>query len=136
MNQYKKIFGIIRILLGILFFLYPTYEFLNQNGTQSDDSIRWLFVMIFFMLYSYSAIRNGIRELGGIQPAFNLPRFFEASMNGFLSIYLFILFFVSEMNASAKIILFILALATLFSMIRDIRIISLQYLERKQRTRK
>lgn len=103
---------------------------------QSEESMRWLFVFIFFLIYAWSAIRNGIRELGGENPAFNLARFFEASMNGFLSIYIIILLIVAELNGYAKFLLFILFLLTLLSMIRDLRYISLQYYEKKQRAKK
>jgi hypothetical protein len=136
MIKYKKLFGIIRILLGMLFFIYPAYEFFQQGGIQSEESMRWLFVFIFFLVYAYSAIRNGIREIGGLDPAFNLPRFFEASMNGFISIYIIILLIVAELNGYAKFLLFILTLLTLISMIRDLRYISLQYYDKKQRAKK
>lgn len=136
MIKYKKLFGTIRILLGMLFFIYPAYEFFQQGGMQSEESMRWLFVFIFFLIYSYSAIRNGIRELGGQNPAFNLPRFFEASMNGFISVYIIILLIAADLNGYAKFLLFILSLLTLLSMIRDLRYISLQYYEKKQRAKK
>ncbi len=136
MIQQKKTFGLIRIFLGILFFIYPAYEFFSLGGTQSEESIQWLFVMLFFLAYSYSAVRNGIREIGGFLPAFNIFRFFEASMNGFISIYLIILIFASNLNGYAKFLLVILCLLTLFSMVRDIKIISLQYFEKKQKRHK
>lgn len=136
MIKYKKLFGTIRIFLGMLFFIYPAYEFFQQGGMQSEESIRWLFVFIFFLIYAYSAIRNGIRELGGHNPAFNLPRFFEASLNGFISIYIIILLIVADLNGYAKFLLFMLTLLTIVSMIRDMRYISLQYYEKKQRAKK
>lgn len=136
MTRSKKLFGFLRIILGILFFIYPANEFFKQGGMHSEESMRWLFVMLFFLIYSYSAIRNGLREIGGFPPAFNLTRFYEAAMNGFISIYMFILLFVSGLNLYAKVLLLVLALLTLISMIRDIRIISLQYLEKKQKLRK
>ena len=136
MIKYRKFFGIIRIFLGILFFMYPAYEFFSQGDLQSEESFRWLFVMLFFLAYAYSSVKNGIREIGGLNPAFNLLRFFEASMNGFLSLYLLILVFASEMSGFANFFIIILALITIFNMVRDIRIISLQYYEKKQKTRK
>jgi hypothetical protein len=136
MIKYKKLFGTIRILLGALFLIYPAYEFFNQGGEQSEETMRWVFVFFFFLLYSYSAVRNGVRELAGELPAFNLPRFYEASMNGFISAYLLILIFASQLNGYAKFLLILLTLLTLLSMIRDLRIISLQYYERKQKLRK
>ncbi len=136
MIKYRKFFGIIRIFLGILFFLYPTYEFFNQDDLQSEESTRWLFVMLFFLAYAYSSVKNGIREIGGFNPAFNLLRFFEASLNGFLSLYLLILVFSSKMSNYAKFFLVILILITFLNMVRDIRILSLQYFEKKQKTRK
>lgn len=136
MIKYKKLFGIIRIFLGMLFLIYPAFEFFQQGGMQSEESMRWLFVFIFFLVYSFSAVRNGIREVGGQNPAFNFIRFFEASMNGFISVYIIIILIASRLNSYAKFMLFILIILTLFSMIRDIRYISLQYYEKKQRTRK
>jgi hypothetical protein len=136
MIHYKKLFGTIRILLGILFFAYPAIEYFNSGEMQSESSMRWLFVMIFFIAYAYSSIRNGIREIGGYQPAFNLLRFFEASMNGFIAVYIVILLFAASINNIIKFPLFILFLLTFLSMVRDIRIISIQYLDRKHRARK
>ena len=136
MIKYKKLFGTIRILLGIIFLIYPAYEFLNQQGFQSEESARWLFVFIFFLLYAYSAINNGIKEIGGNPPAFNLVRFFEAAMNGFVSLYLIIIIIAANINANGKFLLVLLALLTLISMVRDLRIISLQYYEKKQKLKK
>ena len=136
MVRFNKLFGIIRIILGLLFLMYPTFEFFNQGGLQSEKNTRWLFVFIFFLIYAYSAVRNGLRELAGNPPAFNLSRFFEASLNGFISVYLIILIFATGLNSYAKFLLALLAITTLLSMIRDIRILSMQYYERKQRTNK
>ncbi len=136
MIKYRKFFGIIRIFLGILFFMYPAYEFFSLGDLHSEESIRWLFVMLFFLAYSYSSVRNGIREIGGFNPAFNLLRFFEASLNGFLSLYLLILVFGSKITGFARFFLIILSLITIVNMVRDIQIISLQYFEKKQKARK
>lgn len=136
MIKYRKLFGIIRIFLGILFFMYPAFEFFRNGDLQSEESFRWLFVMLFFLAYAYSSVRNGVREIGGFNPAFNLLRFFEASLNGFISLYLLILVFASSMSGYAKFFLIVLALVTILNMVRDVRIISLQYYEKKQKTRK
>ena len=136
MIKYKKLFGTIRILLGVLFLSYPAYEFFNQENAQSEETMRWVFVFFFFLLYAYSAVRNGVRELAGELPAFNLPRFFEASMNGFISIYLLILIFAAKLNGYARFLLVILTLLTIFTMVRDLRIISFQYYERRRKMKK
>ncbi len=136
MIKLKKLFGTIRIILGVLFLGYPAYEFFNQETAQSEESMRWVFVFFFFLLYAYSAVRNGVRELAGELPAFNLPRFFEASMNGFISFYLIILIIASSLNGYARFMLLVLTLLTIFTMVRDLRIISLQYYDRKRKMKK
>lgn len=135
MINYKKLFGSIRVFLGILVISYPIMEYMKVQNNQFsiEQNIRWLFVFLFFLLYSWSAIQNGIRELKGELPKFNLPRFFEASMNGFLGIYMLIFLFFQQLNGYAKFMLALVALITLTNMVRDLRIISLQYYEKRQK---
>jgi len=136
MLKYKKVFGLIRLFLGMTLFIYPAYEFFRKGGLNGEEGFRWLFIFVFFLLYAYSSIRNGFRELAGLWPKFNLPRFFEASMNGFISLYLLILIIGSRLNSTTKFLLLFLFVLFLFSMIRDLRMISIQYYDRKQKLRK
>ncbi len=132
--KYRKHFGVIRILLGILFLIFPVYEYLRRGGEISEESMSLLFVMVFFMLYSYSAIKNGIRELGDIMPAFDLFRFFEAAMNGFMGLFFLILTFSKSIPGLGKIVFFILTVITILNMVRDMRLISLQYVEKRKQS--
>lgn len=130
--KYRRTFGIIRIFLGILLLVYPVYEYLQQKGELSEDSMTLLFVMIFFLLYSYSAISNGIREISLQMPAFNLLRFFEAAMNGFLGLYLLIITVAMKIAITAKILILLLAIIIIVNMVRDLRLISIQYVEKRR----
>lgn len=130
--KYRKHFGIIRILLGILFLVFPVYEYLRRGGEISEESMTLLFVMVFYLMYSYSAIKNGIRELNNNMPSFDLFRFFEAAMNGFMGLFFLILTFSKSIAPAGKFFVFILAVLTIANMIRDLRLISIQYVEKRR----
>jgi hypothetical protein len=131
--KYQRFFGILRIISGVIFIIYPVQNYLNMEETSSEDDLRSFFVMLFFAIYAISAIRNGILELSRKMPLFNLFRFFESAMNGFVSVYLFIILFTAELNAYAKFLIFILASVLLLSMIRDTRLISVQYYDKRKK---
>lgn len=131
--KYRKLFGIIRILLGILYLLFPGYEYFRQGGELSELSMTLLFVFLFFLLYSLSAIRNGILELNKVLPAFNLLRFFEAAMNGFIGLYILIISVYMKISSSTKIFFVLLALIIIMHMIRDLKLISIQYYDRRRK---
>lgn len=133
--KYKKLFGVIRILLGILFLIYPLMEFLKGTGEKSMDHQKWLFALFFFLLYAVSAVKNGIHELRNVNPSFDLLRFFEASMNGFIALYLVIVTFAIKSSFFTSTVLLLLVLILILSLVRDLRILSLQYYERRQQTR-
>ncbi len=130
--KYQKIFGIIRILLGIVFFSYPLIEFMNDEGLTGPNHQRWLFAMFFFLLYAISSIKNGVREIMGTLPAFDFLRFFEIALNGFMAIYVAIIAFAMESTSLTLFLLLLIALILFISMLRDMRILSLQYYERKR----
>ena len=132
--KYRKQFGVIRIILGILFMVFPVYEYLRRGGEFSEESVSLLFVMAFFLIYSFSAIKNGIRELSDILPAFDLFRFFEAAMNGFMGMFFLILIFAKSIPPVGKFVFIILAGITIISMIRDLRLISIQYFDKKKQS--
>ena len=131
--KYRRIFGIIRILLGILFSSYAGYQYFQQGGPISEEKMTMLFVMVFFLMYSYSAIRNGVRELNENMPAFNLLRFFEAAMNGFIGLYFLILIFTLELLPTVRFIFLLVDIIIVVSMVRDLRIISIQYFDRRRK---
>ncbi|MCK4920559.1 MAG: hypothetical protein KAS71_05900 [Bacteroidales bacterium] len=135
--KYRRIFGFFRILLGITFTSYAAYYYFQENDPISEDSMTMLFVLVFFLMYSFSSIRNGIREINENMPAFNLLRFFEAAMNGFIGLYFLILIFTLELLPTVRFLFLIIDVAIVISMVRDLRIISIQYFDRKrQRTNK
>lgn len=131
--KYQRLFGIIRIIAGLLFFIYPVRYSLSAENTAGEDKLRWLFVLFFFTIYAISAIRNGIREINRTLPHFNLLRFFEASMNGFVSAYLLIVLFTADLNGFAWFFVFLLTIILILSMVRDVRMISIQYYDRKRK---
>ena len=130
--KYRKIFGIIRILLGILFIIYPGYYYFSQETILSEQGMTIFFVFVFFLLYAYSAIRNGIQEINENLPAFNMLRFFEASMNGFIGLYFLILVFTLKIPMHVKVLFFLITIVIIIAMVRDIKLISIQYIERKR----
>lgn len=134
--KYRKHFGIFRIFLGILLALTAGYYYFQQTGPVSEEKMTILFVLIFFLMYSYSAIRNGISEFNENMPAFNLLRFFEAAMNGFLGLYLLILVFTMNVNIPVRMVILLLDILIIISMVRDLRIISIQYYDRKRKESK
>jgi hypothetical protein len=134
--RYQRFFGILRILLGAAYLLVPAYPLINGLYAEGDDRNRLYFTFLFFLLYAYSSITNGLRELRHTQPAFSLLRFFEFALNGFISLYLLILFATSGIIWSFRIIMLLGALVIIVSFVRDARIISRQYAERKTALRK
>lgn len=130
--KYRRIFGFIRIFLGITFTSYAAYYYFQENGPISEESMTMLFVLVFFLMYSFSSIRNGIREINDNMPAFNLLRFFEAAMNGFIGLYFLILIFTLELLPTVRFLFLIIDLAIILSMVRDLRIISIQYYDKKR----
>ena len=130
--KYRKIFGLIRILLGILLFAYPLIEFLNDGGLTGVNQQRWLFAMFFFLLYAISSIKNGVREIMGSLPAFDFLRFFEIALNGFMSIYVIIIAIAMKSSSMTMMLLLLFALLLFVSMLRDMRILSLQYYQKKK----
>jgi hypothetical protein len=128
--KYKKFFGTFRILLGILYLAYPLSEYLKLS--ESSDKQKWVFAIFFFVLYSFSAIKNGFKEIKDELPSFDLLRFFEIAMNGFISIYLLIVTVATRPSAFTFIFLIILAVLLALSMLRDLRLFSLQYYIRKK----
>ncbi len=131
--KYQRLFGVIRIIAGLIFFIYPIRYSLTAEHTLQEDRVRWLFVLFFFTVYAISAVRNGIREINREMPHFNLLRFFEASMNGFVSAYLLIVLFTAKLNGYAQFFLFILTAILILSMVRDVRMISLQYYDKRKK---
>lgn len=131
--KYRKLFGIIRILLGLLFLLYPFSQYLKSGQEGGQDNTKWLFALIFFILYTLSAIANGLRELQGRTPAFTLLRFFEITLNSFVALYLLIIVFTVKLDVVAVILLLLSALVIAIAALRDMRYVSLQYYEKRQR---
>ena len=133
--KYRKAFGALRFMLGFLFLAYPVIEFLNNYSASQDEHFTWLFAIFFFLLYTISATRNGIKEFNLDWPHFNLLRFFEIALNGFISLYLVILIFWLELRPFG-ITLFILAVVILIiHTFRDIRLLSIQYYDRKKKAK-
>jgi hypothetical protein len=131
--KFKKLFGLIRILLAVMFVLYPFSQYLNSGDAGENNKSSWMFALLFFILYAISALANGLREIRGEQPAFSLLRFFEITLNSFVAVYLIILLFALKLNPSVIILFIILAMVLAVSTLRDMRYISLQYYERKQK---
>ncbi len=131
--KYRKLFGSIRILLGILFVIYPFSQYLDAHRSGSEDSSSWMFALIFFILYAVSALANGFRELQGNTPSFSLLRFFEITLNSFVAFYILIILFAVKLNAMTIFLLSLLALVIAVSTLRDMRYLSLQYYEKKQK---
>jgi len=131
--KYKKLFGAIRILLGILFVVYPFSQYMKTHAEGSQDSDSWMFALIFFILYAVSAIANGLRELQNKVPSFNLLRFFEITLNSFVAIYIVIVIFAVKLNPASVVLFALLALVVAVSALRDMRFLSLQYYEKKQK---
>ncbi|MCF8381359.1 MAG: hypothetical protein K9H49_17430 [Bacteroidales bacterium] len=130
--QYRRLFGIFRILLGILFTTVTAYFYFQKSGPVSEESMEMLFVFLFFLMYSYSSIRNGIREINENLPAFNLLRFYEAAMNGFIGLYFLILIFTLDLLPGVRVLFLIIDIAIVLSMVRDLKIISIQYYDKKK----
>ena len=130
--KYRRVFGLIRILLGVVFTSYAAYYYFQENGSISEESMTMLFVFSFFLMYSFSSIRNGVRELNENMPAFNLLRFFEAAMNGFIGFYFLILIFTLDLLFTVRILFLLIDIVIIISMVRDLRIISIQYFDRKR----
>jgi len=130
--KYRRIFGIFRILLGVTFTSYAAYYYFQQSGPISEDKMTMLFVLVFFLMYSYSSIHNGIREINENLPAFNLLRFFEAAMNGFIGLYFLILIFTIELLPAVRFIFLLIDILIVISMVRDLKLISIQYYDRKR----
>lgn len=134
--KYRKFFGVARIFLGIIFFSYPLIEFLNDGGLSGANQQRWIFAIFFFLLYAISSIKNGIREIMGTLPAFDFLRFFEIAMNGFMSVYVAIIAFAMDSSSLTLGLLLLFAIMLFISMLRDLRILSIQYYERRQAMKK
>ncbi len=134
--KYRKYFGALRIFFGLVFFFFPVYEMIRNASESGPDFSRWGFILFFFLLYSVSAISNGIKEINEQMPGFHLLRFFEASLNGFIAIYLLILIFSLELDFGAKFLFLLLNLVLIIAMVRDLRLISLQYYEKKKKKKK
>lgn len=130
--KYRRIFGFFRIVLGVTFTSYAAYYYFKESGPISEEKMTMLFVLTFFLMYSYSSIRNGIRELNENLPAFNLIRFFEAAMNGFIGLYFLILIITMEILPAVRVFFLIIDIAIIVSMVRDLKIISIQYYDRKR----
>ena len=131
--RYKKLFGSIRLLLGMLFVIYPFAQYLNSRNAQGEETSSWMFALLFFILYAISALANGIREIQGKQPAFSLLRFFEITLNSFIAVYLVIILFAVKLNHITVFLLAVLVLVVAISALRDMRYISIQYYDRKQK---
>lgn len=127
----SRLFGLLRIILGIAYLSVPAYPLFSGTFPEGDDRNRIYFTFLFFLVYSYSAIVNGLREIRKTEPAFNLLRFFELAMNGFISLYLVILFATSGANLSFRIILLLASIIIMISTVRDARIIGVQYRAKK-----
>lgn len=130
--KYRRIFGFFRIFLGLTFISYAAYFYFQQSGPISEELMTMLFVLVFFLMYSYSSIRNGIREINENLPAFNLLRFYEAAMNGFIGLYFLIRIYVMDLLPGVKIFFLLIDIAIIVSMVRDLKIISIQYYDRKR----
>ena len=131
--KYHRLFGSIRILLGILFVIYPFSQYMKTSASGSQDSSSWMFALLFFILYAVSAIANGLRELQGKTPSFSLLRFFEITLNSFVALYIIIIIIAVKLNAISIFLFVLLTLVITISALRDMRYLSLQYYEKKQK---
>ncbi len=131
--KYQKLFGAIRLLLGALFVIYPFSQYLISYRSGSPDTSSWIFALVFFILYAVSAFANGLRELQGKPPSFSLLRFFEITLNSFVALYIVIILFVLKLNAATLFLAILLTLVIAISALRDMRYLSLQYYEKKQK---
>ena len=133
----KKLFAILRIFYGIALFLFPLNEYIIKNhGLPPEGQEQWIFVVFFFFIYAFSSVNNGIKEWQGKLPAFNLLRFFEVSMNGLISGYAIILLVTYKLNPLSLFLLIFFTAGLILSFVRDLRILSLQYYERKKNAKK
>ncbi len=130
--KYNRLFGIIRILLGILFIIYPFSQYLDAMKNESSTSSSWMFALLFFILYAISALANGLREIQGKQPAFSLLRFFEVTLNSFVTIYIIIIILAVHLNPVTVFLFTLLDTVIAISALRDMRYISIQYYEKKE----
>jgi hypothetical protein len=64
--KYRKQFAVLRIILGILYLYYPLNEFILKDKKLPEGQEQWIIVVFFFLLYTISAINNGIKEFKGI----------------------------------------------------------------------
>ncbi len=131
--KYQKLFGAIRLLLGALFVIYPFSQYLISSRSGSPETSSWIFALVFFILYAVSAFANGLRELQGKPPSFSLLRFFEITLNSFVALYIVIILFVLKLNAATLFLAILLTLVITISALRDMRYLSLQYYEKKQK---
>ncbi len=131
--KYRKLFGFIRLILGVIFFSYPLIEFVKANTADSINQQKWLFALFFFLLYMISAVKNGFRELSGKLPSFDLLRFFEIAMNGFMALYMILISIAAKAGFATTLAIFFLALILILNMVRDLQIVSFQYYEKKNR---
>jgi len=124
-------FGVLRLLAGLLFVYVPARIIWLDKSPDLTENTGLLFTSFFFLLYSWSAVTNGIRELREIPPAFSLLRFFEIAMNGFVSVYLIILTIVAQTALSFRIMMLLGAFFLGIMMVRDARLVSRQVAEKR-----
>jgi hypothetical protein len=131
--KYRKHFAILRIILGILYLYYPLNEFILKDKKLPEGQEQWIIVVFFFLLYTISAINNGIKEFKGDLPSFNLLRFFEVSMNGLIALYLLIIIFAVKLAPAIIFFLLILDALIIIGFVRDLRILSIQYYDKRRK---
>jgi hypothetical protein len=131
--KYRKQFAVLRIILGILYLYYPLNEFILKDKKLPEGQEQWIIVVFFFLLYTISAINNGIKEFKGDLPSFNLLRFFEVSMNGLIALYLLIIIFAVKLAPAIIFFLLVLNALIIVGFVRDLRILSIQYYDKRRK---
>jgi hypothetical protein len=131
--KYRKQFAVLRIILGILYLYYPLKEFILKDKKLPEGQEQWIIVVFFFLLYTISAINNGIKEFKGDLPSFNLLRFFEVSMNGLIALYLLIIIFAVKLAPAIIFFLLVINALIIVGFVRDLRILSIQYYDKRRK---